>query len=146
VPEIAFFDTDVLVYAHDASEPRKRDIARELVLEHLGRDTLRTSTQVLSEYFAVVTAKGETPMAPREASWLIEQLPAEAVVTPGLEVLRAAAARCAAGGLSIWDALVLESARAAGASVLLTEDARLVRAVDLQSDRMVAVDPFAGPA
>lgn len=138
----AFFDTSVLVYAHDASEPRKRDIARALLLEHLGAGTLLTSTQVLSEYFSVVTTKGETRMDPGAASWLIEQVPPEAVVTLGPDGLRAAVARCARGGLSIWDALVVEAARSAGAEVLLTEDAGLFRYVGQATDGLHAEDPF----
>ena len=141
-PELVFFDTNVLVYAHDASEPRKRDIAREWILGALGADTLRISTQALSEYFSVVTSKGEQRMSARSAGWLLDQLPAEAVVTPGLDVVRAAAARCAGGGLSIWDALIVEAARASGSAVLLSEDPRLREAVDPQADRLRVVDPF----
>jgi predicted nucleic acid-binding protein len=141
----AFFDTNVLVYAHDASDPRKRDIARALLLGHLGADTLRTSTQVLSEYFSVVTTKGETRLEAGAASWLVDQLPPEAVVTLGLDGLRAAVARCARGGLSVWDAQVVEAARAAGAEVLLTEDAGLLRAVTPATDGLCAEDPFAAP-
>jgi predicted nucleic acid-binding protein len=142
---LTFFDTNVLVYAHDASDPRKRDVARALLLGHLGAGTLRTSTQVLSEYFSVVTTKGETRMDPGAASWLIEQLPPEAVVTPGRDGLRAAVARCARGGLSIWDALVVEAALAADAEVLLTEDAGLLRSVGRPADSLTAEDPFAAP-
>ena len=141
-----FFDTNVLVYAHDASDPRKRDRARTLLLEHLGAGTLRTSTQVLSEYFSVVTTKGETRMEPTAASWLIEQLPPESVVTLSRDGLRAAVARCARGGLSIWDALVVEAARAAGAEVLLTEDEGLLRAVSATTDGLHAENPFGAPA
>jgi len=133
-PARAFFDTNVLVYAHDASEPRKRDAARGLIFEHLGAGALRTSTQALAEYFSVVTSKGEAPLGARAAAWLIEQLPADAVVTPGVGTLRAAARRCAAGDLSIWDALIVEAAREAGAEVLYTEDARLLRAVNGEPD------------
>lgn len=139
----AFFDTNVLVYAHDASEPRKRDIARALLLEHLGTDTLYTSTQVLAEYFSVVTTKGKTRMEPGAAGWLVQQLPAEAVVALGPEGLRAAVARCARDGLSVWDALVVEAARAAGADVLFTEDTGLLRGVVWERDGLDAEDPFA---
>jgi predicted nucleic acid-binding protein len=142
-PTRTFFDTNVLVYAHDASEPRKRDAARALLLEHLGAGTLCTSTQVLSEYFSVVTTRGETRMDPGAASWLVEQLPAEAVATLGVDGLRAAVARCARGGLSIWDALVVEAARSAGAEVVLTEDAGILRAVSPATDGLCAEDPFA---
>jgi predicted nucleic acid-binding protein len=142
VAGLVFFDTNVLVYAHDASEPRKRDVAREWILRALGDDTLRTSTQALSEYFSVVTGKGEQRMSAGAARWLIDQLPSEAVVTPSLDVLRAAAVRCASVGLSIWDALIVEAARSSGAVVLLSEDAHLRGAVDPAVDRMRVVDPF----
>lgn len=138
-----FFDTNVLVYAHDAGEPRKRDVARALFLDHLASDTLCTSVQVLSEYFSVVTTKGETRMDPTAAGWLIRELPADAVTTAGVDGLRAAAARCVRDGLSIWDALVVEAARAAGAEVLLTEDAELLRCVVSARDGLRAEDPFA---
>lgn len=128
--DVVFLDTSVLVYAHDASAPRKRDVARGLLLEHLGAGTLRTSTQALAEYFSVVTGKGEAPLGPAAASWLIDQLPAEAVVAPGLTTLRAAARLSAEAGISVWDALIVEAARECRACVLYTEDARLVRAVN----------------
>ena len=126
-PARAFFDTNVLVYAHDAAEPRKRDVARGLIFEHLGAGALCTSTQALAEYFSVVTSKGEAPLGARAAAWLIEQLPADAVVAPGVGTLRAAVRRCVAGDLSIWDALIVEAAHEAGAEVLYTEDRRLLR-------------------
>jgi predicted nucleic acid-binding protein len=126
----------MLVYAHDASEPRKRDIARALLLEHLGAGTRLTSTQVLAECFSVVTTKGETRMDPGAASRLVEQLPPEAVVTPGLDGLRAAVARCARGGLSIWDALVVEAARAAGAAVPQTSPRSASRSLDAMMHSM----------
>jgi predicted nucleic acid-binding protein len=142
----AFFDTNVLVYAHDASEPRKRDVARALLLHHLGAGTFCTSTQVLTECFSVVTTRGETRMDPGAASWLVEQLPPEAVVTLGVDGLRATVARCARGGLSIWDALVVEAARSAGAEVLLTEDAGLLRTVTQAMDGLRAQNPFGATA
>ena len=146
---LVFIDTSVLVYAHDAGEPAKRDAARALVLDHLGEGTLRTSTQVLAEYFSAVTGKGETPLDASAAAGLIEQLPAEAVVSPGLATVRAAARRSAAARISIWDALIWEAARAAGAAVLYTEDARLLRAVNGGEEAVAgleAVDPFGGTA
>ena len=137
---LAFFDTNVLVYAHDASAPRRRDVARELLLRHLGAGTLRTSTQVLAEYVSVVTTKGEVPLEPAAAARLVEQLPAEAVVAPGLATLRAAAR--SGGGLSIWDALVLQTARECGAAVLYTEDRRLLRALAEAGGAPAGRDPF----
>jgi predicted nucleic acid-binding protein len=142
-PAVAFFDTSVLVYAHDASAPGKRDIARGLILDHLGAGTLRTSTQALTEYFSVVTSKGEVPLSAKAAAWLIEQLPADCVVAPGYQTTRAAVRLCASAGVSIWDALIVETAREAAAEVLYTEDGRLLRTVNGEPSGLRALDPFA---
>ena len=157
-PARTFFDTSVLVYAHDASEPRKRDVARRLLLEHLGAGTFCTSVQVLAEYFSVVTTKGEARLDAASARWLVEQLPADDLVAAGPRTLRSAARLCAAtaapsatgasataaAGLSIWDALVVETAIEAGAQALYSEDARLLRAVAAAVPDLRAEDPFAG--
>jgi predicted nucleic acid-binding protein len=124
----AFFDTNVLVCAHHASERRKRDVARTLLVDHLGAGTFFSSTQVLAEYFSVVTCKGQVPLAPSAAAWLIDQLPAHTVVAAGVVTLRAATRLSAATGLAIWDTLIVATARAAGADTLQTEDERVRRA------------------
>lgn len=148
-PARTFFDTNVLVYAHDASEPRKRDAARSLLLEHLGAGTFCTSVQVLAEYFSVVTTKGEPRLDAASARWLVEQLPADALTAAGPRTLRSAARLCAVtataapdAGLSIWDALVVQTALEAGAESLYSEDARLLRAVAAAVPRLRAEDPF----
>ena len=52
-----FVDTNVLVYAHDASETEKQPIARA-VLEELWADRSGVvSTQVLQELYVVATRK-----------------------------------------------------------------------------------------
>ena len=52
-----FIDTNVLVYADDVRDPRKRDRARELI-RALMRDRRGVlSLQVLQEYFAAATRK-----------------------------------------------------------------------------------------
>jgi len=146
-PALAFFDTNVLVYAHDADSPKKRDVARALLLEHLGAGTFRTSSQALAEYFSVLTTNGSVPLSPAAAGWLADQLPADAVVTPGLATLRAAVRLSASLGLAIWDALILQAAIACGAGVVLTEDAHLLSALEAPGfDGLRGEDPFAALA
>jgi predicted nucleic acid-binding protein len=53
----AFFDTNVLVYADDASVPKKQERAITLFAEHLRRGTAVVSLQVLQEYFVAATRK-----------------------------------------------------------------------------------------
>jgi predicted nucleic acid-binding protein len=50
-----FLDTNILVYAVDADEPEKRGLALRL-LERLDPGRLVVSTQVLAEFYVVVTA------------------------------------------------------------------------------------------
>ena len=56
--ERRFFDTTVLVYAHDASEPEKRKVTRELLSTHLANQSAVLSTQVLQEYFVAAMRIG----------------------------------------------------------------------------------------
>jgi len=62
-----FVDTNVFVYARDASEAMKQP--RAAWLERLWRDQLgRTSAQVLSEYYVSVTRK-LVPGLPPDVAW-----------------------------------------------------------------------------
>jgi predicted nucleic acid-binding protein len=140
--ERAFFDTNVLVYAYDANDTRKRDIARRLLLDRVGSGTFCTSTQALSEYFSVVTTRGEVRLGAQAAAWLVDQMPAAAVVSPGLATVKAAVHGCLSSGLAIWDALIVATARESGAQVLYTEDRRLLEAVNAEPGGIRAVDPF----
>jgi len=69
---LAFFDTNVLVYADDASAPEKRERAIALFAEHLRRGTAVVSPQVLQEYFAAATRK--LGVAPETAQRKVEIL------------------------------------------------------------------------
>ena len=74
VDPVTFVDTNVLVYAHDASETIKQPIARS-VLEALwiGRNGV-LSTQVLQELYSVATSRRGLAMSPGEAREIVEEL------------------------------------------------------------------------
>lgn len=133
-----FVDTNVLLYAHDASESYKQPVARAL-LEELWADRSGVlSTQVLQEFYVVATRKFQPPM-PRPdarelvalyATWLVVQ------IDPAL-ILDAAALEDRAQ-LSFWDALIVEAARRAGATRLVTEDLQDGRRIE----GIAIEDPF----
>ena len=52
-----FFDTNVIVYAHDDSSPEKRDKARKLLVQALTDGSGVLSAQVLGETFMCLTKK-----------------------------------------------------------------------------------------
>jgi predicted nucleic acid-binding protein len=53
----SFIDTNILVYAEDAFDPRKQQLALDLVVDLRTRQEAVLSTQVLQEYFITATRK-----------------------------------------------------------------------------------------
>ena len=117
----AFFDTNVLVYAEDQDEPEKRAIALKLLAEHIAEDDLVLSAQVLNEFYVSVR-RLKRPLDAAQALSALEQLAAFPVVPVTADLVLAAAAASERYHVSHWDALILETARAAGCSVVLSED------------------------
>ncbi|MXZ38297.1 MAG: PIN domain-containing protein [Holophagales bacterium] len=115
-----FVDTNVLVYIFDDDSPRKQKVARELLDEEADRIVL--STQVLSEFYVTVTRKLARPLSTDRAIEALDALCDLPIHTLGTEVVRLAVRRSARSQVSYWDALIIETALAAGATVLLTED------------------------
>jgi predicted nucleic acid-binding protein len=114
-----FVDTNVFVYAFDTDEPTKREVALSVVRE---TPALVTSTQVLGEFYVVVTRKLARPLPPTEAAAAMEQLAALPVVATDLTLVRSAVATAELHQLAYWDALVVEAAATAGCDRILTED------------------------
>ena len=117
-----FLDTNVLVYSIDDSEPRKRDIAREVLgSDRYGEFVL--SAQVLSELYVTVTRKLTEPVPEEKASEAVDQL---GVLNPTIPIdtalVRRATQISRSARLSYWDGLVVAAAAQAGCGLLLTED------------------------
>lgn len=116
-----FVDTNILLYSisTDPSEERKASIAEELLQS---RD-LALSVQVLQEFYVQATRSGKPgALTHREAidfiaSW--KRFPVQEMTIPLMDAAFAAKNRW---NISYWDAAVVESARAAGCSELLSED------------------------
>lgn len=117
-----FVDTDVLAYAHDASEAERRRIARAL-LEELWADRSGVlSTQVLQEFYVVATRKFKPPMRRAEAREIVALYATWQVVQVDVELILDAASLEETAQLSFWDALIVEAARRAGVDRLVSED------------------------
>ena len=54
---LAFFDTNIFVYADDESSPDKQERAIRLIAEHQVSGSAVISLQVIQEYFAAATKK-----------------------------------------------------------------------------------------
>ena len=133
-----FVDTNVLLYAHDASETEKQPIARAL-LEALWADRSGVlSTQVLQEFYVVATRKFKPAMRRSEARELVALYATWSTVQVDVELILDATALEERAQVSFWDAQIVEAARRAGATRLVSED--------LQGGRRIAglviEDPF----
>lgn len=134
--ERRFLDTNVLVYAFDNAEPIKQARARELLADG---SAFVLSAQVLGEFFVTVTRKLAEPLSidrAREAIIALEVIPVQPITGP---LVTAAIDRVQRSRLSYWDALIVETSRAAGCDVLLTEDLQDGQLIDGVRVR----DPFA---
>ena len=116
-----FVDTNVWVYAIDVADPAKRQRALEATAPAQGRD-LVISTQVLTEFYAVVTRKLAMPVSVDDAEAMVRQLAVLPVVTIDSSLVVSAIAGSRQWQISIWDAMILRAAAVAGCRRVLSED------------------------
>ena len=119
--EPIFVDTNVWVYAVDAADPVKRKRAMEVIAPAPGRD-LVISTQVLTEFYAVVTRKLAVQVTPDEAAAMVGQLSILPVVAIDASLVASAITGSRDWQISIWDALIIRAAEVAGCRRVLSED------------------------
>ena len=117
----AFVDTNIWVYTVDAADAVRRQRALSVVGPESAYE-LVVSTQVLAEFYAVVTRKLAQPLAPDAARALASQIAALAVVSVDASLVLSAIDASVAWGISIWDALIVRAAEIAGCAVVLSED------------------------
>jgi predicted nucleic acid-binding protein len=116
----AFFDTNILIYADDASAPEKQERAISLIAEHQRQKSSVISLQVLQEYFAAATRK--LGVAAETAQRKVEILARGKVVRFTERDLIAAIELHRLIRISFWDAMIVHAARAANVAVLYSED------------------------
>ena len=117
-----FVDTNILMYAHDASAGAKHGLAKALV-EELWRDRSGVvSTQVLQELAVNLRRKAGRPLDAKAAREIVaDYLTWQVVVNGGDSILEALDLE-GRYQISFWDALVIQAAQASGAEVLYSED------------------------
>lgn len=136
----AFFDTNVIVYAHDRNADAKRDRARALIEAHVRSADLVLSTQVLIESY---NSLQRAALLKREAALaVVEALADEHVVTTDADLVLRAIRLSQRHQLSHWDGLIVQAALDAGCAALYSEDMQAgMRFGDLE-----IVNPFADAA
>jgi predicted nucleic acid-binding protein len=125
-----FFDTNVLVYLFDAGEPEKRRIARERFEREGLRGNAVVSTQVLQEFYVIVTRKLVPGLEPATAYRAVQDLCVLPVVHIDPDMVLSAIRRSQAAQLSFWDSLIVEAANRGECEVLLSEDLQAGQVID----------------
>jgi predicted nucleic acid-binding protein len=133
-----FFDTNVLVHAVDAGDPRRQEIAIDRFARAVKDDTVMLSTQVLQEFYDITTRKLKPPLSAREAAGQLSQLCAFEVVGSTADSVLAATDLAQKHRLQWWDALILEAAIRGNADVLVSQDGQHGQ----RFGRLVIENPF----
>jgi predicted nucleic acid-binding protein len=135
-----FFDSNILVYIFDVHEPAKQRTARDR-FEHVSRaGNAVLSSQVLSEFFVIVTRKLKVPVSCDDAARLVRDLARLPIVAIDADLVQRAVDWSRRYDLSYWGALIVAAACAGGATELVTED--LQHGQTIEGVRIV--NPFIG--
>jgi predicted nucleic acid-binding protein len=133
-----FVDTNVLLYA--VSTAPEEGPKKQTALAVLDEEDVVLSVQVLQEFYVQAThATRIERLSHDDAVALVESWLRFRVQETSLALLRSAMACAARWNVSYWDAAIVEAAREAGCSTLLSED--LQDGMDFAGVRVV--DPFA---
>lgn len=133
-----FVDTNVVVYAYDATAGARHEAARAVLLDLWRSGAGLVSTQVLQELYVTLTRKIPRPVEPALAREIVEDMATWDVVVNDAGTILQAIDIAAREKLSFWDALVVAAAARGGAGLLLSEDlsdGRIIEGVTVR-------DPF----
>jgi predicted nucleic acid-binding protein len=118
-----FLDTNIFVYAFDASSPTKRERAIGLIRQAVATGTGVVSYQVVQEFFNVALRRFAQPMRTEEAQQYLATVlrPLVAVESSTILVQHALHLR-SRYNLAWFDSLIVAAAIEARCEVLYTED------------------------
>jgi predicted nucleic acid-binding protein len=117
-----FVDTNILVYAHDTSAGYKHAAARALVEDLWNSGLGVLSTQVLQEFCVSVRRRAARPMPASEVRALVQDFSRWRVVVNTSESVVRGLEIESRYKISFRDALIVQAAEDAEASILYSED------------------------
>lgn len=121
MPDPDFLDTNILVYAYDPSDPRKQQIARDLVKRALAGEAC-VSSQVLAELATVLLHKASPRADSGSVVAVLDVLAPIKLITSGSDMVRRAVQAHAQYNLHFYDGLIVAAAERGGCSRILSED------------------------
>jgi len=117
-----FVDTNILVYARDATESKKQPQAAEWLAWLWQQQAGRISCQVVNEYYVTVTQKLKPGLSQQQARADIKNLDLWQPIAISSELIAAAWPIQDRYGFSWWDSLIVSAAQFMKCDYLLTED------------------------
>jgi predicted nucleic acid-binding protein len=117
-----FVDTNVVVYAHDATAGEKRERAAELILNLARERRGLLSVQVLMEFVVTVTRKIPRPLSPEEAAQVVDDFSTWNVYCPAAADVGRVTRLSARYEISLWDAMIIHAAAQMDAAIVWSED------------------------
>jgi len=116
-----FLDSNVLGYAHDDTDLRKKEIAQGLLRRAVLGEFV-ASTQSLAEFATTLLHKFSPPFPPNDVLAILDSLsPIKLVVPDGGVVRRAVEAR-EAYGIHFYDGMIVAAAERGGCKRIWSED------------------------
>jgi predicted nucleic acid-binding protein len=136
-----FVDTNLLVYAIDPREQKKRRHMAGLLRRLVESRALVLSPQSLGEFYRTVTERHRL-MPVSDARAFIQILMPSCTAPYDLEVMARAFLMQDTTNFGWWDCMLLAAAAVSGCSIFLSEDMQHGRAID----GLTIVNPFKSPA
>ncbi|MGO9648236.1 MAG: PIN domain-containing protein [Terriglobales bacterium] len=121
MPATDFLDSNILVYAYDASNPRKQSVAQALVERAVAGEAM-ASTQVLAEFAATLLHRLTPPADPEAVTAILDALGPVKLIAPDAGMVRRAVEAHSAYGVHFYDGMILAAAERGGCARLLSED------------------------
>ena len=115
-----FVDTNILIYAFDATAGDKRRVAVELITRLWLDRRGCISLQVLQEFYVAATKK--LILEPEQAALQVNRLGRWSVHRPSVDDVLGAIELHRSHSVSFWDGMILRSAQASQCSILWSED------------------------
>jgi predicted nucleic acid-binding protein len=116
-----FLDSNVLIYAYDASAPEKRRVAQDLVRRAV-RGELLTSPQVLAEFAATLLHKLTPAVHPEDLIDVLDALSPIKTITADEELVRRAVEAHAKYHIHFWDGMIVAAAERGHCERIMSED------------------------
>jgi len=117
-----FVDTNILVYAYDRAAGEKHSRSRSLLEKLWENGQGVMSTQVLQEFCVNVRHRIQVPLPLEEVREIIDEYQAWEIRFIWPTTILKALDKETKFRISFWDALILQSAEEAGASIVYSED------------------------